>query len=90
VAFSWGQLVVGGENLRLHRIAAELASGSILAGPALDAVAAHAVSVLNLALTEVTDAGESHAIGVLLSSAPNERSRTSPPSAGPPRSRRSS
>lgn len=66
VSFSWGQLVVGGENPHLRVLAAELASKSILAGPAIDAVVAHAVSVLNLALTDVTNAGESHAIGVLL------------------------
>ena len=78
VSFTWGQLVVGGENPHLRVLASELASKSILAGPSLDAVAAHAVSVLNLALTEVTDAGESHAIGVLLAT---------PPSVGQPRSR---
>jgi len=80
VMFTWGQLVVGGENPRLRLLASELSAKSILVGPAIDAVAAHAVSVLNLALTEVTDANESHAIGVLLST---------PPSGGPQRSRRS-
>lgn len=72
VSFTWGQLVLGGENRHLRVLATELASKSILVWPAIDAVAAHAVSVLNLALTEVTDAGESHAIGVLLASAPDK------------------
>jgi hypothetical protein len=75
------QLVVGGECARLRQLATELSSKSVHIGSAIDALAAHTVSVLNLALTEVTDAGESHAIGVLLAT---------PPSAGRPRSHRSS
>jgi hypothetical protein len=81
VRFESHQLVVGGENARLRLLATELAAKSETIGPAVDALAAHAVSVLNLALSEVTDAGESHAIGVLLAT---------PPSVGRPRSHRSS
>jgi hypothetical protein len=81
VTFASHQLVVGGENKHLRHLAAELVTKSVIVGAAIDAIAAHAVSVLNLALTEVTDAGELHALGVLL---------VSPPSVGPPRSRRSS
>jgi hypothetical protein len=65
----------------LRKVAAELASDSIHAEPAIDALAAFAVSLLNLARTDITDASEMHALGVLLASRP---------SAGRPRSRRSS
>jgi hypothetical protein len=75
------QLVVGGNNTLLRKVAAELASDSIHAEPAIDALAAFAVSLLNLARTDITDASEMHALGVLLASRP---------SAGRPRSRRSS
>ena len=80
ITFSRDEIVVGGNNPVLRAIASELAAESSLAGPAIDATAAHVVSLLNIALTEITDATETHAIGVLLS----------PRSAGRPRSRRSS
>ncbi len=76
-----GTVVIAGANSTLARVAAELAAKTILAGPAIDVIAAHVVTVLNLARTDVTDASEAHAIGVLLAS---------PPSAARPRSRRSS
>jgi hypothetical protein len=81
VSYSNDTVVIAGSNPTLVRVAAELAAKTILAGPAVDVIAAHVVTVLNLARTDVTDTSEAHAIGVLLAS---------PPSAGRPRSRRSS
>jgi len=71
-------LVVAGDNERLLSLATSLDSPWF--DGALDALTAHVVSVLNIALTEITDATELHALGKLLSR----------PSAGPPRSRQSS
>ncbi len=73
-------VVIGGKHALLRKVAAELASNSIHAVPAIDALAAHAVSLLNIARTDITDATEVHALGVLLAT---------PPSAGRPRSPRS-
>ena len=75
------EIGVAGDNQRLRTIGAELLADSILAGPALDALAAHVVSVLNIARQDITDGTEMHALGVLLAS---------PPSGDRPRSRRSS
>ena len=71
-------LVIAGDNERLRSLATSLDSPWF--DGALDALTAHVVSVLNIALTEITDATELHALGKLLSR----------PSAGPPRSRQSS
>jgi len=59
-------LVLAGRNPRLRAVAAELLAKSLLAPSALDVLAAHAVSVLNIARSDITDASELHALGVLL------------------------
>jgi hypothetical protein len=71
---------VAGDNVRLRALAAALAAKSPFADAGVDVVVAHLVTVLNVAMTQITDASEAHALGVLLSQ----------PSADPPRSRRSS
>jgi hypothetical protein len=58
VRFEHGALRLAGNARRLHDLPAD----------ALDALAAHAVTVLNIALTEITDASEAHAIAELLTS----------------------
>jgi hypothetical protein len=75
IRFASNQIIVGGNNHRLRRIATDLD------GDAIDLVAAHVVTVLNIALTSITDATEAHALGILLASRPSE---------APPRSRQSS
>lgn len=70
------EIRVAGDNERLRQIAS-----AALSDVAIDALAAHVVSVLNIARQDITDATEMHALGVLLAT---------PPSADPPRSRRSS
>lgn len=72
---------VAGNNVRLRALAAALAANSAFAAAGIDVVVAHLVTVLNVALSQITDASEAHAIGVLLAN---------PPSAGRPRSRQSS
>jgi hypothetical protein len=64
-----GRLLVAGDHPRLCSLAAALAAGSPWASAMLDAVVAHGATVLNVALAEVTDAAEAHAIGALLSNA---------------------
>ncbi len=76
-----GEIEVAGDNPRLRALAAALASNSAFASAGVDVVVAHLVTVLNIALSQITDASEAHALGVLLAS---------PRSAGRPRSRRSS
>ncbi len=51
---------------RLRAIAAALAARTAWSEAAVDALAAHVVTVLNVALTSVTDAAEAHALGGLL------------------------
>jgi hypothetical protein len=75
IRFASNQIIVGGTNDRLRRIATDLD------GDAIDLVVAHVVTVLNIALTSITDATEAHALGILLASRPSEV---------PPRSRQSS
>jgi hypothetical protein len=75
------EIEVAGDNIRLRALAAALLANSPLADAGIDVVVAHLVTVLNVALTQITDASEAHALGLLL---------TSPPSASPPRSRQSS
>jgi hypothetical protein len=64
------QLVVrvAGENPQLLRIASAHAAASPWAAAAIDAVTAHVVTVLNVALTQITDATEAHALDVLTAS----------------------
>jgi hypothetical protein len=76
-----GSIEIAAHHPRLQRIVAEHEARSILAGPALDVLAAHVISVLNIARSDITDATELFALGGLISS---------PPSEGRPRSRRSS
>lgn len=75
------EIEVAGDNVRLRALAAALAADSPFAPAGIDVVVAHVVTVLNVALSQITDASEAHALGVLLAN---------PPSAGRPRSRRSS
>lgn len=51
---------------RLVALGAALAANSPWAAASLDAIVAHGVTVLNVALTAVTDTAELHAIGALL------------------------
>jgi hypothetical protein len=79
--FAFGdEIEVAGDNVRLRALAAALASQSPLLDTGIDVVVAHLVTVLNVSLTQITDASEAHALGVLLNQ----------PSAGRPRSRQSS
>lgn len=74
IRFAKNQILVAGTNARLRRIATNLD------GDTIDLVAAHVVTVLNIALTSITDATEAHALGILLASRPSEdlpRSRQS-------------
>jgi hypothetical protein len=75
-----GYLFVAGDNERLRSLALHVDTSSPWLPAAIDALAAHVVSILNLALTDVTDAAEVDALQLLLS----------PRSASPPQSRRSS
>jgi hypothetical protein len=75
IRFSKGKILVGGDNKRLRALALQLDSDAV------DLVVAHVVTVLNIALTSITDATEAHALGILLASRPSE---------DPPRSRQSS
>jgi hypothetical protein len=59
-------LYFAGDNPRLHAIANALLARSPWAQVAVDALVAHAVTVLNAALTEVTDASETAALQGLL------------------------
>jgi hypothetical protein len=79
-AFS-DEIELAGDNVRLRALAAAVLAKSAFASAGIDVVVAHLVTVLNVALEPITDAKEAHAIGVLLANRP---------SAGPPRSRRSS
>lgn len=75
-----GAIVVAGDNVRLRALAAALAAKSPFADAGVDVVVAHLVTVLNIALSQITDASEEHALRVLLTQQ----------SEGRPRSRRSS
>ncbi len=80
IRFGDGQVRLAGENVQLRAIVSSMREDRAAIQPALDALAAHIVSILNLELTDITDAGEIFALSALLSR----------PSGGPPRSRRSS
>ncbi|MBA3539162.1 MAG: hypothetical protein H0T79_06005 [Deltaproteobacteria bacterium] len=62
-------LRMAGDDPQLRALAAAQLANSPFAAAALDALAAHVVTVLNAALTDVTDASESHALRVLLTQA---------------------
>jgi hypothetical protein len=62
-------LLVAGRHPRLIALGGSLAAQSPWASAALDAIVAHATTVLNVALASVTDAAERHALGVLLAPA---------------------
>jgi hypothetical protein len=80
VTFGHGQVRLAGENRQLRAIAASMREDRAAIQPALDALAAHTISILNISFTDITDASELFALAALLSR----------PSGGPPRSRRSS
>lgn len=61
-------LYFAGDAPQLRAIAAACLAGTAWHTAAIDALVAHLVSVLNLALTSVTDATEQHALGLLLAS----------------------
>jgi hypothetical protein len=57
---------LAGAHPRLRAIAAGLAAGAPWSAAAVDALTAHVATVLNVALTSVTDATEAHVLGGLL------------------------
>jgi hypothetical protein len=59
-------LALAGHHPQLLAIAAAIAARSAWSAAAADALVAHAVTVLNVALTSVTDATEAHALAGLL------------------------
>lgn len=61
-----GGLCLAADHPQLRAIAAACLARTAWASAAVDALAAHAVTVLNVALTSVTDATEAHALGALL------------------------
>lgn len=61
-----GHLQISGNHPRLVKLAAALAADSPWVTAALDAVVAHGVTVLNVALAEITDAAEENALRGLL------------------------
>lgn len=75
IRYERGNIIVAGYHPELRAVAVDTDAALV------DLVVAHVVTVLNVALTEITDATEAHALEVLLAS---------PPSADRPRSRQSS
>ncbi len=73
MVFADGCLQISGTHPRLRQVAAALAADSPWATDALDAVVAHGVTVLNVALAQVTDAAEAHAIRGLLRVSESDR-----------------
>jgi hypothetical protein len=63
-----GRLLVAGRHPRLIELGGALAANTAWATAMLDAIVAHGVTVLNVALTSVTDAAELNALGTLLES----------------------
>ena len=61
-----GSIRLAGEAPRLHAVANALAARSPWAAGAIDALVAHTLTVLNVALTQITDATEATALGRLL------------------------
>jgi hypothetical protein len=72
------EIEVAGDNPRLRALAAELLAGTVLVEPGIDVVVAHLVTVLNVALSQITDASESHALAVLLGNRPSASGPRSP------------
>ncbi len=66
--YSDHSLLVATRHPHLIKLAGALAANSPNAAAMLDAIAAHGITVLNVALTSVTDAAELRAIGGLLES----------------------
>jgi hypothetical protein len=68
VAYNGDALAItfAGAHPRLVAISAGLVAKQAWSAAALDALVAHVVTVLNIALTSVTDVTEAHALGVLL------------------------
>jgi hypothetical protein len=66
LGYAGGVLALAGHHPQLLAIAAALAARSAWSAAAADALVAHAVTVLNVALTSVTDATEAHALAGLL------------------------
>jgi hypothetical protein len=65
------EIEVAGNNVRLRALAAALLADSPIAKGGIDVVVAHLVTVLNVSLTQITDAGEAHALAVLLANQPS-------------------
>jgi hypothetical protein len=61
-------LYLAGEAPQLRAIAAACLARTAWHTAAIDALVAHLVCLLNIALTRVTDATEQHALGLLLTS----------------------
>jgi hypothetical protein len=61
-----GVLELAARNQQLLAIAASIAANTAWSADALDAIAAHCITVLNVALTSITDAAEARAISKLL------------------------
>jgi hypothetical protein len=64
--YEGGVVAFAGEHPRLLAIAAALLAKTAWSEAAVDALTAHVVTVLNVALTSVTDATEAHALAGLL------------------------
>ncbi len=66
IGFASGMITVAGDNPRLRKLAIDLDED------AMELLTAHVITVLNIALTSITDATEAHALSVLLASRPSE------------------
>lgn len=66
VRYEAGALELGAEHRHVLEIAAACAVNTAWSSDILDALAAHCITVLNVALTSITDAAEGAAIGRLL------------------------
>jgi hypothetical protein len=75
VIISGDYITLCGANRQLRAIGRALEEDTAAAEPAIDALAAHVVSLLNIRRTDITDANEAHALGVLLAG-PRIRHRT--------------
>jgi hypothetical protein len=64
--YTAGCLELAGDNARLAAVANACSAGSPWAAACVDALAAHALTVLDVALTQMTEAAQLHAIGALL------------------------
>ena len=73
MVFDNGCLQIAGNHPRLGQVAAALAANRPWATDAVDAVVAHGVTVLNVALAQVTDAAEAHALRGLLRASESDR-----------------